>query len=169
MSRGFLYLMMAATLVVAAGQLALWHPRLPDLVPSHFGLQGVPDGWMPRTAFVSLIGGLHLLTMGMMVLIAVSLRYIPNALINIPHRDVWLSDNHRAETISTCGTILMMVAIVTSWLIIGIFHLTALVAIERQAALMPAFWLLLAIYLIAVLVICVLGMRRFQRPPQASG
>ncbi|OJT25824.1 hypothetical protein BO221_08215 [Archangium sp. Cb G35] len=35
--------------VFGLGLSALLYPRLPELVPVHYNLEGVPDGWIPRT------------------------------------------------------------------------------------------------------------------------
>ncbi|MGO9480760.1 MAG: SdpI family protein [Candidatus Kryptoniota bacterium] len=34
-----------------------YYPLLPDIVPSHFGLNGKPDGWMPKRMFLLVMGG----------------------------------------------------------------------------------------------------------------
>jgi uncharacterized membrane protein len=39
-------LLMAATAWIVAQS----YPRLPDPIPSHFGFDGRPDGWLPRKA-----------------------------------------------------------------------------------------------------------------------
>lgn len=35
-----------------------YYPILPGIVPSHFNLQGRPDGWMPKPAYYLLTGGM---------------------------------------------------------------------------------------------------------------
>ncbi|MDD5055315.1 MAG: SdpI family protein [Candidatus Peribacteraceae bacterium] len=42
---------------------ALLYPRLPDLITTHWGISGQPDGWMPKAYGTWLLPGLALLLM----------------------------------------------------------------------------------------------------------
>lgn len=47
-------------IAAAAGATALVYDRLPDPIPTHFDIHGVPDGWMPRAVGAWLTPGLTL-------------------------------------------------------------------------------------------------------------
>ena len=72
---------------------------LPEQVATHFDAAGVPNGWMSRTShliFISLFGiGFPLLIIG----ICWSVRFVSPVTINIPHRDYWLAEERRIESV----------------------------------------------------------------------
>ncbi len=71
--------------------------QLPDRVATHFGLGGVPNGWMTRGEHVQFT-----LLMGLVIpvfvvgLFAFLRRF--HGLLNIPHKDYWLAPERRQET-----------------------------------------------------------------------
>ncbi|MFO1042560.1 MAG: CehA/McbA family metallohydrolase [Planctomycetaceae bacterium] len=79
--------------------LAATFSLLPEKVATHFDITGLPDGWMSRTLhliFIGLFGiGFPLLIIG----ICWSVRYVSPVTINIPHRDYWLAEERRLESV----------------------------------------------------------------------
>ena len=79
--------------------LAATFSLLPEKVATHFDITGLPDGWMSRTShliFIGLFGiGFPLLIIG----ICWSVRYVSPVTINIPHRDYWLAEERRLESV----------------------------------------------------------------------
>jgi predicted benzoate:H+ symporter BenE len=79
----------------------LWKTQhqLPERVASHFDIHGRPDGWMARDSavrFMALIGlGLPLF----IVAVFGCVRFIPGRLVNLPHREYWLADERRDESL----------------------------------------------------------------------
>ena len=71
--------------------------RLPARIATHFDASGQPNGWMNRSAlvlFTAIFGlGFPLFVVGLSYMT----RFFPNNLINIPHREYWLSPEHRGE------------------------------------------------------------------------
>lgn len=69
---------------------------LPEIVASHFGLSGRPDGFMPRSVFVALmaalVGGVPLLVWWL------QLRSIRSGRLRIPHGDFWRSPAQLSST-----------------------------------------------------------------------
>jgi len=87
-------------LVLAAAVLFIaWSGQsLPAVVASHFGPAGVADGFMPREAYLRLMG---LISVAVPLLIAFCnnlLRVIPSNMINLPNRDYWLAPERKEET-----------------------------------------------------------------------
>ena len=74
-------------------------PALPERVATHFGGEGVPNGWMSRDGYVQFtlrFGlGVSLFVVGSHYLLA---RYAGNY-FNIPHREYWLAPERRADTL----------------------------------------------------------------------
>jgi len=77
-------------------------PHLPNLVASHFDERGQPDQWVSRSSFVmfSLIFESAQIFVLLMISFIFSFicKFLPDSLINLPHRDYWLAPERRAET-----------------------------------------------------------------------
>lgn len=73
---------------------------LPPRVASHFNLAGDPDGWMTRGAYLATIAVVAVLPALLMAGLAWLLPSVPNSLINLPHKEYWLSAERRAATLA---------------------------------------------------------------------
>ena len=86
------WLAFAAYVWISAGQ-------LPERVATHFGANGVPNGWMTREGHVhfTLLMGLILpaFVLGIFGLI----RLFQGKGLNVPNKDYWLSPERRQETL----------------------------------------------------------------------
>ncbi len=72
-------------LALVLGAISAW-PHLPDQIPTHFGVDGRPDAWSPRTVRSwFLVTGIALLMTGGMGLIRRMLRLRPNW-VNLPDK-----------------------------------------------------------------------------------
>jgi hypothetical protein len=92
----------AFTLLVAVAAVFVWHSSqgLPPMVASHFGATGYANGFIPRgTYIVATLCALVLLPLAVVVPISVALNK-PNAVINLPNRDYWLTAQRRPATIA---------------------------------------------------------------------
>lgn len=166
MSPRLVYLLLV---IVHAAQLAWAAPRLPATVPSHFDAAGVANDWLPRGAFLVLLGGLTLFNLALFFGIAALIRRGPAALINMPHRDHWLAPERSAATRATLAADLFKIAIATQGLLIVMTHQTFEVALGRRPTLGVGSWLALAAFLGYVLWWCLALYRRFGRPPPGDG
>lgn len=86
-----------AAAIVYALSLFLFAQALPDRVASHFGNNGLANGWMSRQEYV-----IFTLFMGLGAPLAVCLltflvRYFPSSLLNVPHPEYWRSPEHYPE------------------------------------------------------------------------
>ncbi len=70
-----------------------------EVVATHFGASGEPNGYMPRVSYVRfMLIFVVLLPLALNFLIARVLG-LPAARINIPHREYWLAPERRYETV----------------------------------------------------------------------
>lgn len=94
MRRFFLPLFIALATAVAVF-IALSAAALPARVATHFALGGVPNGWMGRESYLTVItlAG-TLLPLALAALISGLPRVFPWAL-NVPNRDYWLASERR--------------------------------------------------------------------------
>jgi hypothetical protein len=78
--------------------IALTADRLPARVASHFGANGLANGFLTREVYLAFTLGMVLVPSALVGLtIALSLKYFPQFL-NLPHRDYWLAPERRAAT-----------------------------------------------------------------------
>jgi hypothetical protein len=69
-----------------------------ERVATHFNVSGEPNGWMSRSEnqkFILLFG---LAFPCFVVLLCSIVRFLPVSVINVPHREYWLSPERRKET-----------------------------------------------------------------------
>jgi len=78
--------------VASALRIALVWDRLPARMASHFGPSGQPDGFMPRDGFFIFYFGVFGLVIALFMTMPAVLDRIPRELVNIPHREYWLTD-----------------------------------------------------------------------------
>jgi uncharacterized membrane protein len=87
-------------IVLAAVQFFYYSPRLPEILASHFGRAGSVNASQTKTAFFSMelaiIGLATVVSFGIPRIIAA----MPVSLINLPHKEFWLSSERRDETLA---------------------------------------------------------------------
>lgn len=144
-------------------------PRLPERVATHFGPNGVADGWSSRTTFawfsVILAASFALLPL----LVRVLLRVLPTQLINLPRRDFWLAEDRRESTLRRIGSWMEWYGAISVLFAMGITHLTTranlAAASPEEAQLGSDFMWLLVLYMAFTAVWVALIYRDFRRPP----
>lgn len=157
-------MMLVITVIICVVQMIVWYPHLPDPIPSHFDAQGQVDGEMGKTPYFLLIGGVELLFLIGIPLLAMGLKFIPDELINIPNKEYWLAPERRDATIGTSLQFLQAIGWMSGWLMIGIFHLTSEVAIGLRGSINPEFYWIMGLYLAAVFGGTVWLMLKFRMP-----
>ncbi|MCM8812922.1 MAG: DUF1648 domain-containing protein [Candidatus Omnitrophica bacterium] len=147
--------------------IALSSPVLPEHVATHFGADGQPNGWMSKTRYPFFI---FLMGMGMAVFVLTiffSIRFIPPAMINLPHKDYWLNDLRRAQTMRFIFQHGLWLAIIELLLVLSIHHTTVIVNRLKNPYLPPALaWGMLLIFLGAILAWGFVFIRAFFHVPE---
>jgi len=180
--RRVLVLVMSVLALALFAQALYWGPQLPERMASHFDLQNRVNGWMSRNGFLALTVGVEALMTVMFLALPLLLERIPDALINLPHKEYWLAPPRRAESLAQMSSGLLAIGCATLSLLFVIFHgIFALNAdMARQAAGQAAgrasgsdaaapdlslpFLPLMGIYLAAVGGVTVWMLRRFRKP-----
>lgn len=157
-------MMVVLTLVVCVSQIALWFNDLPEQVPSHFDGNGQVDGHMNRVAFCSTMGLMNLVFLIGFPLLGLLTKYIPDSLVNMPNKDYWLAPNRRDNSMRTMTDFLTAIGWMTSWLFIGIFQMSALVAVKARETINPEFYLVMGIYLVVIVAMVVFLHFKFRIP-----
>ncbi|HEY3818034.1 MAG TPA: DUF1648 domain-containing protein [Polyangiaceae bacterium] len=112
-----------------------WVNRLPERVATHFGADGVPNGWMSRddatTTYLALVIGLNLL----FFLIALSLGALPSSMVNIPNRDYWLAPERRDDTVRKMAVRMAIFGVAVSTFLIVVFQMDFQAAVDAHPSL----------------------------------
>lgn len=93
---------LALIVVVALGVLQLFAFAffMPDVVASHFGLGGKPDGFMPRSAFIVVMAIVECIVIATAVAGPMLVDRLPPEMVNLPNKEYWLAPEHKAETLA---------------------------------------------------------------------
>lgn len=142
--------MLLLTLGVVIWQIVYWYPQLPDVIPSHFDSQGNVDGEMAKTPFFVLMTCLNALFLIGFPLLGKLLSKLPDSLINLPNKEYWLAPERRESTVAQTTNFLAAIGWITSWLMIGIIQLSALVAIGSRETINPESGVLIGVYVVAI-------------------
>lgn len=142
--------------------MAATYARLPERIASHFGANGVANGWMSRDGYVWFMVGIVTLVSVTMLAAFGSIRYLPSALVNIPRREYWLAPERRDDTARTLMRSGLLMVGLNSLFFLAI-HLLVVAANESQPPrLSNAVWAMLAAFLATTGVITLRLIWRFK-------
>lgn len=110
-----------AALTLCLGQAAFYFRRLPYLAVSHFNAQGLPNGYMDRGFLVGLYVAAELLVAASFLLGAFFMARLPDACINLPHKEHWLAPERRGETLDWFARSLLWFGAATLALLFDVF------------------------------------------------
>jgi Protein of unknown function (DUF1648) len=151
-----------------AATLALSAYALPNRVASHFDLQGQPLGWMSRDSYQLCMAFTGVALPVFTLLITLLMRASPPELFSLPHRDYWLSPEHRAKTDAYFAKQFTWLACLLLGLMAGLNCLVVVANRTVPVRLSSALWGLIAVFLAAVHLWAILLVLRFSRPPPGS-
>lgn len=158
-------LLLIAVFVVAVAQSAYYYPRLPERVASHFGASGAADGWQSRPAFFAFYGALLALLFLVFGLGPRLLRRLPPSLVNIPHRDYWLTPARRAEAMRRLELAMQWFAVPTIGFMVFAMQLVFAANLDQEPRLPGTFLWALGAYFAFVASWLVWLYRGLFRPP----
>lgn len=143
--------------------MAATYQQLPLRVASHFGADGVANGWSSRESYVwTLIVILTVCTLTMAGTAAI-IRITPTNLVNLPHREYWLAPERREATIGAVERFGFVMAGLTSLLFLAIHLLTVAANESQPAVLSGVVWWLLGAFLAATGGMVFMLYKRFAR------
>jgi len=156
---------MCAATAVGIGQIALAYDGMPERVVSHFDLQGNADGWSSKASFAILMGLLHAFMATMFGGIGAVLGRIPDSLINLPNKAMWLAPERRQDTIDWIANRLAWFGFAVQALFCAVVRLSLMASGEDEALPPWTHWTLFAVFF-GFLAVWVVGfLTRFARSP----
>ena len=118
------FALLALLMIASATFIAATAGQLPREVASHFGPAAV-NGWLPRPDYLLWMLVLALAVPAAVVALIAILPRIAPGLLNLPHRDYWLSDAHRDSTLASLfafacgqGCLLTLFAAGVHWVVL---------------------------------------------------
>lgn len=139
---------------------------LPERVATHFGPGGEPNDWMDRTSAAILLGGFQLVFPLLLLSVVRLLKWIPNAFINIPHREYWLAPARRESALAWLARPMSGIAGLTAALLVVTSHLTFRANVRTGRLEEFPFFVCLATYLAGTFLLVIRILRRFGRVPR---
>jgi hypothetical protein len=152
---------------LALAALFVWRvgERLPAVVATHFGPTGEPNGYMTHSFYLRFMLAFVVLLPWLVNFALERILSLPNARINLPNREYWLSDSQRSQTIEFLLRHMRYFGLLLAAFLCGVHWLV----VSANARVPPAldntrFGIFLGAYLLAVVVWIIALRRRFRRP-----
>lgn len=155
--------LIAAALAFGAADFVYFYNRLPPQIASHFNFQGNPDGWSSKQEFIGLATAVNLLIGATFVSIALFIRHVPLALVNLPNKAYWTVPERVHETREYIGQWCLWFGVATLWLLALVFH-KAFVANLRQPVQLQGVWELMLVYFAVTIYLLIRMFLRFRLP-----
>jgi len=83
----------------AAVHFSRYYPQLPDVVESHFGSRGNPNGWQTKQIFFAFFVGVTVINTVFTFGIPALIRALPPQLFNLPNKRYWLAGERREASL----------------------------------------------------------------------
>ena len=153
-------------IILAVFQCAYYYGKLPATMASHFNAAGEPDGWMSRESFIMIYLITFLfLSVGLSIMPAL-LNCTPTSWISLPKRDYWLSPERKEMTINTIKQKMGWFSSITMLFFLFLFEMAFRVNLTNEPRLpTEQTWILLIVYLLAIVIWLVSFMVYFCRIP----
>lgn len=157
--------------LAACAVFAVWSAwdELPTRLASHFDAGGRPDGYMSREAFFATMAAVGCAVVLPLAFLSALLRVVPNAAINVPHRDYWLTAERREQSIQRIGAFGGWFSIATAALLLMVVALTLRANVDRTGLDMQIFGIGFGLYLASMVLLLVTMYRQFARAPSLPG
>ncbi|MEK7486620.1 MAG: DUF1648 domain-containing protein [Planctomycetota bacterium] len=150
-------------LLLIAFQVFQYYPKLPNIMPSKYNASGQPVSTMTKEAFFCVYVGTYLLLFLIFAGVGLFAHKVPISMINIPNRDYWFSEEHRAEANDRLGIMMLRFSNITSlFLIVLLQFIVDQILIGANFG--TKFWVLIGAYFIFVVIWTFQFWIKFKKP-----
>jgi uncharacterized membrane protein len=142
----------------------VWSAQLlPERVATHFGMHGLPNGWMSRSWHLWFTGAFGIGISLFIVVLGWFNKFIPQNGINIPNRQYWLSPQRRSQTCNDIFCLMLWLACMMIVFFAGI-EFVIIKANQTSPVHLPiGFYILVSGFLVLVLVWSLIMIRHFSK------
>jgi uncharacterized membrane protein len=150
-------ILLVVLVIATVFQITHFYPFLPDLVVSHCGPGGQPDGWLGKTTFFWAMAISELIVTGCFVAIALVLPNLSKRWINIPNKNFWLEPERQHNTIRYIQVHILWFAVIIEAAMVLLWQSTINANVKPELHWPANFWWTLTI----TIIIFALWMTRF--------
>ncbi len=158
----------AGFVLLAVLQAAWYGPRLPETVASHFGGSGLPDGWMGRQSFILVEVAASVAVAFFMLIMYAVMALCSLELMNMPKKSYWMAPQRQEAARQMIVSFALRFGILVQMFVQAAFVLAAQANLSPEPRMSQAFWLCLAAYLGATLILVIRMIWRFARVPRET-
>jgi len=162
-------ILLGGLVTVAVSQFVCFYPHLPDLVVSHWGPGGKPDGWLNKVAFFWAMAISELGTTSFFVAIMLVL---PNEIAkrwwNLPHKEYWLAPERRSSTVRYVQVHTLWIAVIIETAMVLLWQSTINANVKPELRWPADFWWTLIVMTLILVVWIVRYFRHFSSVPSAK-
>lgn len=160
----FLKLLLIITALLPLLYLVVMYDSLPQKVASHFDASGNADGFMTKSSFFFMLGGIVIFLSAMFVGLSIFLRKLPLSLLNVPNKDYWFSDERKEASFDITEKIFSLMGIATLLFFLLIIHLTIKYNVEVNPEQLSNFFIYLISYLVVIFSLVGFIYYHFRKP-----
>lgn len=154
-------------IIVSAFQAVYYFPKMPGALASHFGGQGVPNGWSSKLVFFSIYCGTLAMLSAIFFSIPLSFKRVRYGWISLPNKDYWLAPERRNQTEVYLDTQMMRFGLATWIFMLITFELVFRANLMEESRLSSsALWYLLICYFLYTAILAVRLIRCFYNIPE---
>jgi len=152
--------------------LAAWHlfhyyPMMPERMASHFGAGGRADGWAEKDTVFVLSGVMLAFMAAMFGGLALAIPAFPASMVNVPHRDYYLSPENREKSYGIIVSFMLWFGVATTAFMILINEQVFRANLEPEPRLGDEFMIGLVVYLAYTVVATIALLLQFRKPKAA--
>jgi hypothetical protein len=136
-----------AFILASFARMALASDRLPPVMASHFGADGVANGFQTRGSFLLTCAGIELSIFVLFALLPMLMNALPVQLINFPHKEYWLAPERKDHTLKRAAVLFDWFGFATVAMMVVTFELALRANLGHSQLDSRAMWVLLAAYL----------------------
>ena len=156
--------LLIALIIGACIHMVVYYPQLPEVVSSHFDMNGKVNGSMSRNSFVELYAGLVVFLSALFLGLGLLLPRLPDSSINMPNKDIWLAKDRRDTTMNTVATFLVWLGAFTMLFIMATMQVTILYQLGQVTQVNSLFYPMVIVFFFITLTGTTLFLRKFRRP-----
>jgi uncharacterized membrane protein len=145
------------------------YPQLPEVMASHFAADGTPNGWQPKQTFFLFTAIIIAITSFPTFFLTHRISKRPPEKLNLPHKEYWLSPEHREETWRFIGTFMAWFGCALLFVLLYAisqainFNLPSIHRFDTQGT-----WYVLAGFILSVTLGLIYFVRHFYDVPSSS-
>jgi uncharacterized membrane protein len=99
-----------------------YYEYLPDTIATHFTANGVPNGWMPKTASLIISFIAEAIILFVFLIVEYLLKIVPPEMINVPHKDYWLTPENKGTLLRIITSHIYVIGIATNLFFVFLFY-----------------------------------------------